>query len=426
MTIHSLTSSDRNVLVAVFTIIAIGFCSEYSFAADALTLKDFLGVAVSANETTRLNQTLRTQTEAKKDEAAATMMPQVKGMGSYVRQDTSQNSSVNANNSSAKLNLTQPLLGLYKNRSALEYAQSQVDVINYSGDDAILQLKLSLNEAFHSVLSAVSDVQNDLEIRAIAEKRVKEVTSRVKIGRSRIADLYAAQAQLATAEAQLEQAKSAEMSARNLLSQLSGLSPETPIVDSLSLPGAVDPLDRFVSSTDTLPSVRFLNAQKNATDLQIKAIRDQTIPDLDFVANYYLHREAPLDNVRWDVGMQLTWAIYDGGLIAAKVRETQAQTQMYDIQINQKKRVTDLKIRQSYDQYAASVRQIPILERSLSLAKKSYESIENDYRLGLTTILDLIQSYNTVATAKQHYNHQLLTAKASLAALQLNAWGQTL
>ena len=425
MTIRSLASNSSQNISTVFVAGFLAFSSQISCAAPALGLKEFLSAAMTANETSRITQTQKDQYEAKKDEATSAVMPQVKALGSYVRQDTSSNSSVNANATNGKLNVTQPLLGLYKNRSSVDYAQSQLEAISYSGDDTLLQLKLALNDAFHAVLSAMSDVENDIQVLEIADKRVKEVNSRVKIGRSRIADLYAAQAQLANADAQLEQARATEKTARNALSQLSGLPADTALTDSKGLPATVDSVDRFVSSTDALPSVRYLNAQKNASDLQIKAIRDQRIPDLDFVANYYLRRDVPLDNVRWDVGLQATWAIYDGGLISAKVRETQALGQMYDVEINQKKRVIDLKIRQSYDQFSTSVQQLPILEKSLNLAQKSYDAVEKDYRLGLTTILDVIQSYNTVADAKRQYNHQLLTAKASLAALQLNA-GQML
>lgn len=425
MTIRSLAIPRSLRMFSLLTTTYLTVHTDVLVAATALGLKDFLNAAMTKNETSRINQTQKDQFAAKKDEAGATMMPQFKAIGAYVRQDVSQNSNINANSKSAKLNLTQPILGLYKNRSAVDYAQSQLDAIGYSGDDAVLQVKLSINDAFHSVLAAMSEVQTDEQVKDIADKRVKEVNSRVKIGRSRAADLYAAQAQLANAEAGLEQAKATEVNARNLLSQLSGLPAETAIADSTALPDHVDSVDRYVSAADALPGIRYLNAQRNATDLQIKSIRDQRLPDLDFVANYYLRRDEPLDNVKWDVGVQLTWAIYDGGLISAKVRESQAINQMYGIEADQKRRVVDLKIRQSYDQYVASLKQIPILEKSLNLAQKSYDAIEKDYRLGLTTILEVIQSYNTVSDAKRLYSHQLITAKSSLAALQLNA-GQNL
>jgi outer membrane protein len=125
------------------------------------------------------------------------------------------------------------------------------------------------------------------------------------------------------------------------------------------------------------------------------------------------------------VGVQLTWSIYDGGLISGKVSEAAAQRGIYQEQLNQKQRLTDMKIRQQHQALEASIRQIPKLERAVTMGQKNYDAILKDYRLGLATVLDLIQSSNSLADARRQLNRQTLTAKSLWVALKLNA-GQTL
>ena len=395
--------------------------AESSSLPPGLSFRDFVKAAISSNETGRINETQKLLYEAKKVQSVASLMPQVKMIGSGAKQDNSKTARLNATTSALKVSVTQPLLGLYKNRAAIDYAEQQIQAVSFSGDDSILQLELALSDAYHAVLSAVGDVESYLEVRASANKRVAETAARVKIGRSRIADLYSAQAQQATIEAQLEQTKIAESGARSTLAQISGLPANSPVVDSIELPAGAGAIEGFIGATDSLPSVKYLVAQKSATESLTEVARAQRIPDLDLLANYYLHRDLPLDKVRCDVGLQLTWFIYDGGLISGKVRESQSQYQMYDEQLSQKRRVTEIKIRQYYEQFNASLRQIPIFKKSLALSQKSYDSLDKDYRLGLATILDLIQSNNAVADAKRQYNHQIINAKATLVALRLNA-----
>jgi outer membrane protein TolC len=418
------------LLRCIFSVVSIFaitmFClTQVGQAQTKLTLNDYLNAAISGGETVHSNEAQSGLYEAKKAQSIAALMPQIKVLGSYTRQDVSGNPDLLANASTLKLNLTQPVLGLYKNRAAIHVADQQIQAISASGQDNILQLKLAINDAFHAVLSAIGDQTSYLEVQMIAIKRVTEIASRVKIGRSRSSDLFSAQAQLAAADAQLEQSRMNESNARSTLAQISGLPENTPLEDSIKLPAMPEPVDGFLASTNTLPALKFLAAQINTTQAQIDLYRAQRIPDLDLFTNYYLHRESRLEKIQWDVGLQLTWAIYDGGLISGKVHEFAAQNQNYDIQLMQKQRVTNLKIRQLHEQFNASCRQIPILGKSLELAQKSNKSIEKDYRLGLATLLDTIQSFNAVAEAKRQTKHQIINAKATMVALRINA-GQTL
>lgn len=384
------------------------------------TLNEVLDASMRASASTKINQSQASIYDARADQAGAIMMPQLKAIGSRSIQDVSQAQKLAADGTALRVNLTQPLMGLFKNQSAVAAVRDMATAFAASASDSELQLKLSIVDAYHAILTAISDREGYNESMTGATNRANATASRVKTGRSRASDLYAARAQMASAEALYEQSIAMESHARSNLAIISGLSATIPVVHSVVLPGALDALEIWLDGIENHPGVKYIAAQKAAAAMQVQAARRQRLPDLDFVSNYYLRRDAPYDKVRWDVGLQMTMPIYDGGLVTGKVTEVASQAEIYDVQLADKRRALALKIRQSYELCASSMRQLPALKEALSMSQKSFEAIDRDYKLGLATILEQIQAANAVADAKRQLNRQLMSAKANYAALKLN------
>jgi len=417
-----MTCSKYLSLLAFIVAMQPSLAREASSVSSKLMIKDYLELATQKNEVTRINASQKEQFEAKKDQALATVLPQLKLAGNYTQQEQPAGTKPeDAKSTTARVNLSQPLLGLYKGSKTLGAAKKQLEATELSGEDALLQFRLSVNDAFHAAITAEKDLDGYDDVQKIAAKRVKEISERVKIGRSKPADLYAAQAQLATADAQLEQAKTAVYTSKSALAQISGVEFEAEIFDGLNLPAKTDAVDNFLADVSKMPALKALEAQKEASAVQVDAIRAQRIPDIDLAANYYLQREKRLKDIKWDVGLQLNWPIYDGGMISGKVREASSQKAVYEEQLSQKRRLTELKIKQYHQMVEASLRQLPIFERAVTMAQKNYDSIAKDYRLGLATVLDLIQSSNALADARRALNRQTITAKSLFVALQLSS-----
>lgn len=412
--------------LAAFFVMHPAFSRDTSPATSKISIKNYLDLAIQTNEVTRLNRAQKEQFEAKKDQALATVLPQLRLTGNYTQQQKlSGGTSDDDRSSNARIALSQPILGLYKGAKTLDVAKKQLEASEFGGDDAVLQFRLSVNELFHAVISSMSDLSGYDEVQKIASKRVKEISDRVKIGRSKPADLFAAQAQLASAEAQLEQAKTSVFTSKSNLSQVSGLQVDADVVDQITLPAKAEPLETYLGAVSGLPSIKALESQALASDAQAGAVRAQRIPDLDLTGNYYLKREERLKDVKWDVGLQLSWPIYDGGLISGRVREAMAQKTLFKEQLSQKRRLTEMKIRQYHQMFEASLRTLPIFERAVTMAQKNYDAVAKDYRLGLANVLDLIQSSNALAESKRIFNRQTVSAKSQFVALKLAA-GQSL
>lgn len=397
-----------------------------TFAAAPLGIKDVLSAAIIQNETAEIKSAALQQTKAQLSQAKSTSLPQVNVMANITKEDESSHSSAReSTQKSARLNVSQPLLSLLRDYDLVAAADARVSAAGHEINASLLDLQVAANKAFHAVLAASRDISNLVKLRDTTSKRVIELTSRVRIGRSRPADLYTAQAQLAANDAQLEGAKAAEAAARNDLSQTTGLPEDTELKDDFDAPADVGALTSYLQKIEDLPSIKALKAALQASTLQVRAARLSHLPKLDLFGNYYLYREKPLDDVKWDVGLQLTLPLYEGGIVNAKVMEAASTQRETEVLLVQKRRLLELSVREAYDSVSAGLRQISFLKKSLDLAEKSYRQIAEDYELGLSTNLEVIQAFNSVAEARRQFDKQVVAAKSAYVTLILTS-GQTL
>ena len=139
-----MTYSKYLSLLALVVAMQPSLAREVSSVSSKLTIKNYLELAVEKNEVTKLNRAQKEQFEAKKDQALATVLPQLKLSGNYVQQQELAGTTPDDNKSSAaKVNLSQPLLGLYKGSKTLDVAKKQLQATELNGDDAVMQFKLS-------------------------------------------------------------------------------------------------------------------------------------------------------------------------------------------------------------------------------------------------------------------------------------------
>ncbi len=406
----------RRVMFMVAAILAVR-----ALPAKALTLQNIIDDALKAGHASKMNRDQSTVFRAKVEQAYGAMGPQLKALGYQTKQDVSQSPRQSSDGTGLRLNLSQPILGLYKKQPVLAASSDMEAAFQAAINDNNMQLKLNIVEQYHSVLTAISDRDSYKETLSSAIQRVQETAQRVRVGRSRVSDLYAAKAQQAAAQAQYSQALASEQTARLNLAVMSGARPTIDLEDTVVLPAALEPAEYWLAFVEEHPALIAVKVQQTTTGSQLESIRRQRWPDLDLTSNYYLFRDEPLSKVKWDVGLQLTVSLFDGGVSTAQLREATAQASMVAEQVQEKRRILALKVQQNYELCASSLRQLPWLQEALKMAQKSFAAIDRDYKLGMATILEQIAASNAVAETKRQYNRQLYNAKASYLALRYNA-----
>jgi outer membrane protein TolC len=247
------------------------------------------------------------------------------------------------------------------------------------------------------------------KLRAGSATRSDSLRSTVDFGNARIA-LLQARANLATAQA-------------NLGRQIGVAQPVRAVPDS-GLPPLPDTASLRSSALESAPQVRQADAQARAARAGVWSGRAQYMPTLNLSVGTNrrdtLFSGALTNNEvsNWRVG--LTWTIFNGfsreqQQVAAGVSRDVAEAKAADT-----RRQVNASLTQQLAALATSYEQIDIARANLAAAAEDLRVLQERYRVGVATILDLLTSQTSLTQAdvnlvQTRFNY--LIARAQVEAL---------
>lgn len=364
----------------------------------ALTLDDYFAAALRRSEVVATQTELIHQAEERAKQASSALLPTVNGVASYTWQEplpagsAITSSTLLERQPLARLTATQPLFRGFREFAALRQTRALVGAQNDDYLQARVLLFKDVVQNFYSVLSSEQDISNlDEEIRQ-NQVLEKDIQDRVRIGRSRASELLNVQSTISTLRAQREQLQGQLAVAREALAFLSGLDATTALRDSEVIPQQLEPVSEYLARADLRPDVQAGKKRLTAGQENVAVARGAHLPSLDLNGNYYLDRPGILKDVTWDVQLALSVPIFSGGSLQSKVREAQSQSTQAELGLEQVRRQAQQEIRSLHQSVLFDRSQLEALEKATEIAKKNYAAQKRDYRLGLVTNLDVIQS----------------------------------
>ncbi|MCC7440321.1 MAG: TolC family protein, partial [Bdellovibrionales bacterium] len=187
------------------------------------------------------------------------------------------------------------------------------------GADASVQaarhaLYARVAEAHFAALAAALELETLKSLLDLTQQRVKELSDRARIGRTRESEALAARAQLASVSAQVRAADADLGEARAGWSRVTGLSPEQapsqPLdkdpIAAAEIPRPFPALAHFMGPARERPDVVAARRQFEAADELWQVALAGNFPKLEATGNWYLARSGSLDNGRWDAVLTLT------------------------------------------------------------------------------------------------------------------------
>ncbi len=387
-----------------------------------ITLKDAVRSALEKTESVPLGQSRINQADARLEQTKSKFLPTVSLGANYQRQDSTdtKNSSIwGGGQSYARLTLSQSVYDGGRDTAALEAnksdkeAQKQIlAVSNYS-------LFSTVARGFYAILSNQTEVDNLKKIIDLASDRVKEITNREKIGRSRNIELMAAQAQVAVLQAQLMAVEGQQITAWDEFVLLTGLPRDVELVKKRETPEAPQSIDTYLGLLEKRPDIIAMKSQIDSAKSNVDVARAGHRPSIDVLGNYYINRTGPQEGNNWDVGISLTMPLYNGGMVSAQVREASEKESEIELLLNQTRRQAEVTIRTNYNNLVSALNQMKALQSALSLTEKNYKEQSKNYRFGQSTNLDVIQALNLFQDTKRTLdktNYLALAAWADLKA----------
>ncbi len=134
-------------------------------------------------------------------------------------------------------------------------------------------------------------------------------------------------------------------------------------------------------------------------------------PSLSFFTRATYTNEAGLTgrNWNWNLGLTLTWAVFDGFLRNADHREQQAMVKIAELDVKAALRGVEVDVREAQVSVASQRAALKQAEVALDVARKNAQETSELYRQGLATALEVADSTvrlfeAEVAQVRQRFN----------------------
>jgi outer membrane protein len=303
----------------------------------------------------------------------------------------------------------QPLFTQGKVGTALRLASIEAEAAVSEIDRAQQDVALATTKAFYGVLWAerartlVAETQDQKKLHAaMARTRFQNgVATEVDVLRSEVA--------VANGAPELVRADNAIRQARAELNYYLGRPLDTPTRlagDFQEKPWEQPDLGELQrNALRRRPEIERLRIAERSADTQLALAKAEDRMRLDFSGSYGLMARLPQNLVnsefiRWSAGVNFQFPLFDGfkrsGLIAqalASQRSAHLDREKFEQQIR-------LSIQQGYDDLQAAAESLAAAKATVGEAEKVLAMMQNNYKFGAATTLDVIDAETAVSVAR--------------------------
>jgi outer membrane protein TolC len=308
--------------------------------------------------------------------------------------DNVQGTLVRGSRRESSFQLAQPIFHGFRELNAIKGVKIGREIAEKNREQALLTLLGDVSVVFYTSI----DLQQELQVYDIVKKttedRLKELNRRVRLGKSRESEALSTQVELASLEAQIEQTRQNLLTARLTLEFLTGVHPQTPLLDDRADP-MIPPLEDALKKVITRPDVIALYKRREQADLLLRYARGGYYPSVDFLGNWYTERPGFQKEIDWDAQFKIMVPIFQGGLVKAQVDIARAQLTTSDLEFSRQDRRARQQVTDAHQQLTQSIQRARLYDKAATLAYKNYDVQLNEYKLGLINNLDVINVLRT-------------------------------
>jgi outer membrane protein len=375
----------------------------------AFNLSDVYALAVSRTESLAVTAEGLEQAEAQQAQALGAWLPQVGlvGQKNWVS-GTSVQSGPGTGNAEAGgalyLSGAETILSGLNQVAALQGASANIDAQRLALREAASRLLLNVAQSFYSVLQLQDSLQTDTDSRDLTQKILDVQKKWVGIGRAQKSDMLNTTAQLAQLNAAIQNDKTQLTQARESLAFLAGIPADSALQSADENDAAPSySLENAAAKVDSRPDVGEAKANLDVAEAQVLQAHGEHLPSLVATGDYYLAADGGNNPRQWAVGLEASLPVFEGGQIVAQEREADSKRNQAKLIWSQTRRQALEEIRQVYKGLNDSIQQTAAYQAALDASQAAYDAVLHDYNLNLQTPLALLQTLNSLETAKSAY-----------------------
>jgi outer membrane protein TolC len=252
-----------------------------------------------------------------------------------------------------------------------------------------------------------------------ADLNLRSARGFFEVGTRPKSDVARAEVDVANAKVDLIRARNAERVARVALNTAMGIPADTPTQVQDILFYQQMQLDSKQLQTQALaqrPEYKQVRLRVSQAEAQLRRANRDFLPDVTGHGTYGGARN-DLNEV-WEVGVALTWNIFDGGNMIAQVREkralvdsARAQVKVTELNIAQEVEQTYLVVNEAQERIAAS-------QTAVASAQENFRLAQGRFDAGVGTILELTDAQLFLTQAQNAEAQALADYRVALAALE--------
>jgi outer membrane protein len=381
-----------------------------------LTLKRAIEISLRYHPRRREAQADVDAARQRVGEARAYLMPQVSGDAQYLRATDNGIDGTNyfsvplltrvpsngprnnqthdtTNNYTLAMTAYQHLLDFGRTRGFID--QRRFESAAQEAELRLVDLDLAFEVAsrYFGLLSAAQIVKVYEEAIKQRQFQVDEAKVKAGAGLKPEMDVYMARAELAHARVSLVDANNGQANAKVALDNAMGLDGDAPdykLADSLSYSPIKEPLESYLkSATAHRPDLIALENQARAAGAQVTEYRSDYFPTFGATVGYNVRSQGlPMVN-NFDVGLVITWPIFNGFLTTHEVGEARMQQESIRHAIEDLEQRIYYQVKSEFLDWQASLQRIARAAEALDASRAELELGEKRYQVGLGSIIEL-------------------------------------
>lgn len=312
----------------------------------------------------------------------------------------------------SKFTLRQPLFSGLKEFSALSGFRKESARDELRLRRAQRELFETTVRVFYGVLAPESERDNTRAALALAQDRVKELQGFLRLGKARQSEVFTAQARAAALKASLRQTEARIGSAREELSFLTGQDlSASPLADELDDRPALGTAEEAIAHAQERADVKAQEEDVAAQEMRVRYEKGSYWPSLDLIGNYYTKRATFMREINWDVALALDVPLFNGGKTSANAARAVSAYRQSVLALEELKRSATYLIRRIYGEAASSIEEARAQEEAAQAAQKSYDSLREEYRLGLVTNIEVLEAMDQLLAQRNARDEAKLRTK---------------
>jgi outer membrane protein len=319
----------------------------------------------------------------------------------------------------------QYLFDFGRTRGLIDQRRAEADVAQARLKFVELDLVFRVTQRYYDRLAAKQKVKVFEKAVTQREEHLHEAQVKAQAGLKPEIDTYTARAELARAKLHLVDARNALADAKVALDNAMGVGPDAPEyhqADTLTYQEITESLDTYIRAAfHQRPDLKMLEDEARAAGARISEFKSDYLPTVGATAGYSARGQSlPADN-NFDVGVILTWPIFNGFLTDHDVAEAKLHQDAIRHSIEDLRQRIFAQVKSGFLDWQASLQRIHRAEQTVAASRAELDLAEKRYEAGLGNIIELTDAQRRFTEDEAGYINALAAFSIAKAALDRDA-----